>query len=195
MKNISGRMNYFSTNINEGNNINVEYIQRESTERIKGIDLFLQKKHTIFNHMAGYSLSTRDEKIDDVLNDKWFPGYNDRRHRLKITEMVTWKNWQLSGCWNYASGLPVLRITESGPETDVYRSDHFSQLDFALVREFRTKHLLIQAGASLLNIFNRNNIVEVDYLRFSSDSGSLTVRSDISALGFTPLFFLNMKIY
>jgi ferric enterobactin receptor len=49
------------------------------------------------------------------------------------------------------------------------------------------------AGASLLNVFNRSNIVEVNYLRFSSDSGSMTVRSDISALGTTPVFFVNVK--
>ena len=194
-KKISGKLNYFSHYPDEGDNINVTYIPLISKERVKGIDLFLQKKHYIFNHMAGYSISEREEKIDNILNDKWFPGYDDRMHRLKITEMITWKNWQLTGCWNYASGLPVVKLTESGPEVSVSRSDHFSQLDLALVREFRKDHLLMQAGASLLNIFNRKNIVEVDYLRFSSDTGSLTVRSDISALGFTPLFFINLKIY
>ena len=195
LKNSSGKLNYFSHNSVEGENINVIYIPREGSERIKGIDLFIQKKHNIFNHMAGYSLSRQEEKIDNVLNNKWFPGYNDRLHRLKITEMAIWKNWQLSGCWSYASGLPVLQLTESGPDADVVRSDYFSRLDFTLTREFRTNHILLQAGASLLNVFNRNNIVEVDYLRFSSDAGSMTVRSDISALGFTPLFFVNLKIY
>jgi hypothetical protein len=45
----------------------------------------------------------------------------------------------------------------------------------------------------MLNVLNRENVVEVNYLRFSSELGSLTVRSDISALGFTPVFFMNVR--
>jgi len=194
-KNTAGKINYFAgyTGVPEQNYI--EYIHRKSSERVRGIDLFIQKEHFFFNHMAGYSLSASEEKIEDVLGGKWFPGYNDRLHRLKLSEMISWKGWHLTCSWHFASGLPVLQLTGGEQTADFDRSEYLSRFDMAIVRDFRTKHFIVNAGASLLNVFDRENIIEVDYLRFASNSGSMTVRSDISALGFTPVFFLNLKIY
>ncbi|HKI88196.1 MAG TPA: hypothetical protein VKA38_04155, partial [Draconibacterium sp.] len=171
------------------------YSPKKGSERSKGIDLFIQKKQGIFNHMIGYSLAKTEEQIDGVLNGNWFPGYNDRLHRLKLTEMVTWRNWYLTGSWHYGSGLPVVNLTENNVLRDVERSDTFAQLDFSLAKRIVMPHILINAGVSLLNVLNRKNIVEVDYLRFASDAGTISVRSDISALSFTPVFFLDIKIY
>jgi hypothetical protein len=39
--------------------------------------------------------------VEGILNDEWFAGYNDRRHRLKLTEMVNWKGWSLTGSWQF----------------------------------------------------------------------------------------------
>jgi len=194
LKNSNGKMNLFAepTNI-EGKQI-VVYVPHKSKERNKGVDLFIQKKHGMFNHMLGYSLSKTEEQIEGVLNNKWIPGYNDRLHRLKLTEMVTWKNWTITGSWQFASGLPVTDVTSENSLQNNIRTNHFSQLDFALAKEIKIAHISINAGVSLLNIADRKNIVEVNFLRFTSDTESLTVRSDISALGFTPVFFVNFKI-
>jgi ferric enterobactin receptor len=194
LKNTSGKVNLFAGEITTENKQSITYFPRESKERYRGIDIFLQKKHYIFNHMVGYSLSKTEEQMEDILDQQWFPGYNDRLHRLKITEMISWKNWHLTGSWKYGSGLPLVRFIEMQPVVNVEKSDYLSQLDFALVRDFRTSHFLFNSGISLLNIFDRKNIVDVNYLRFSSDTESLTVRSDISALGFTPVIFLNIRI-
>jgi hypothetical protein len=108
--------------------------------------------------------------------------------------MVSWKNWSLTGSWNFATGLPVINLTDDNTLQNIERTDNFYQLDFSLVKKIYTTHFVAIAGISFLNVFDRKNIVEVDYLRFSSDTGSLTVRSDISALGFTPVFFINLKV-
>jgi hypothetical protein len=145
--------------------------------------------------MAGFSLSASEEIFEDFLGGNWFPGYNDRLHRIKLSEMVSLKGWHLTFSWHYASGLPLLQLTDEEQAADFGRSEFLSRFDMAIVRDFRTRHFIVNAGASLMNIFDRENIIEVDYLRFASNSGSMTVRSDISALGFTPVFFLNLKIY
>jgi ferric enterobactin receptor len=192
-KNATGKMNLFAESSGPANNGTVIYLTRESNERNQGIDLFIQKKHFLFNHMLSYSLSSSEEQINGYFGDNWFPGYNDRTHRLKLTEMVGWRNWTLTGSWQIAGGLPVFQYI---PDLDVEkfaRSDNFSQVNVALVKSVKANFFAFSAGMSLLNVFDRRNIVEVNYLRFSSDLGSMTVRSDISALGFTPVFFMNIR--
>jgi len=192
-KNADGKINLFGREVTNGQLKTVMYEPRESKERTRGVDIFIQKKHSLFNHMLAYSLSATEEQIDGLFDNAWFPGYNDRTHRLKLTEMVTWRNWTLTSSWQLAGGLPVLQLTAATSAEEFARSEPFSQWDVALMKSFRGKFYTLSGGVSLLNIFDRKNIVEVNYLRFASDSGSMSVRSDISALGFTPVFFLNVK--
>ncbi|PIF05355.1 MAG: hypothetical protein CSA36_07150 [Draconibacterium sp.] len=194
LKNNSGKMNLFAETQNSGNESSIIYLPRKSSEKFRGFDLMIQKKQNIFNHMLGYSLSKASEKMENIMNDEWYPAYNDRVHRLKITEMVTWKNWSLSGSWHFSSGLPVLNLAKGETPEGIERSTNFSQLDFALTKRVFIRHFWTIAGVSLLNVLDRKNIVEVNYLRFTSDTGSLALRSDVSALGFTPVFFVNFKI-
>ncbi len=194
LKKTEGKINLLAEPIYTGNEWQIKYFPRNTDERGKGIDLLIQKKQANFNHFIGYSLSKTEENIFALTGDQWLPAYNDRRHQLKINEMFTWENWTITGSWNYGSGLPVISFSDTNSIIQIERSDNFSQLDFALVRKFNAKHFSANAGISLLNILNRKNIVEVGYLRFGSDNGSLTARSDVSALGFTPLFFINLRI-
>ncbi len=192
-KKSKGKVNMFAEMNQQVNNQNVSYSLREGNEQKKGIDLFMQKKHSIFNHMAAYTISRTEEQIDGFFGNNWFPGYNDRTHRLKLTEMITLKSWTLTGSWQWASGLPVYRYLLNQETENFVRSDDFSQVNVALLKSFANRYFSVKAGASLLNVFNRSNIVEVNYLRFSSESGSMTVRSDISAMGTTPVFFVDIK--
>ncbi len=192
-KNAQGKMNLFAEYNRQDEDQVVSYMLRESKERRRGIDLFLQKKHFIFNHMAGYSLSLAEEKMNGFFGGNWFPGYNDRTQRLKLTEMIRWRKWTVTGSWQYATGLPVYRYIPDRQVDGFTRSGKLSQMNVAVVKSFVNAFFSLSTGASLLNVFNRQNVVEVNYLRFSSDTGSMTVRSDISALGITPVFFMNVK--
>jgi len=192
LKNTSGRVNLFAEEVRSGNELSVAYFPYEMNEKNRGLDLFVQKKQRHFNHMISYSLSSFEVKTEGFLDNKWFPDYNDRPHRLKITEMVNWRNWTLTGSWQVASGLPVLKFQASEGTEDFQRTGDFSQIDFALSKKVVLSRFVLDAGVSMLNVLNRENVVEVNYLRFSSESGSMTVRSDISALGFTPVFFMNV---
>lgn len=193
LKNTSGKVNLFAEEVSSGNRTSVAYFPYETKEKNRGLDLFIQKKQWHFNHMISYSLSSFEVKTDGFFENEWFPDYNDRPHRLKITEMFNWRNWTLTGSWQIASGLPVLRYQATNGKEDFQRSGHFSQLDFAVSKTVVLSRFVLNAGVSMLNVLNRENVVEVNYLRFSSELGSLTVRSDISALGFTPVFFMNVR--
>ena len=195
LKTLSGKINLMATTVSDGVGNVIVYAPHEGDEYARGADFFIQKRHGWFNHMAGYSLSFNGEKIDELVDNEWFPGYNHRLHRIKLTEMVTWKNWSLTGSWQWESGLPVVNLAGNQDLWDIQRTTPFSQVDMALVKSWRTAHMHTKAGVSLLNLLNRRNIVEVDYLRFSSGQGSLSVRSDISALEITPVFFVSVRIF
>jgi ferric enterobactin receptor len=194
LNNVNGKLNLFAIPSLAGGELNIRYSTRVSNERKKGVDVLIQKKQGMLNHMIGYSLSKSEENMDGVLDKNWYISNIDRLHQLKINEMFSWKNWSLTGSWNFATGLPVINLTDNNTLQNIERTDNFYQLDFSLVKKIYTPHFVASAGLTLLNVFNRKNIVEVDYLRFTSDTGSLTVRSDVSALGFTPVFFLNLKV-
>lgn len=194
LRSLTGKSNLLARYVSDGVNQVVVYFPHSGDEYARGADFFVQKRQGWFSHMIGYSLSLNREKIAELMDNEWFPGYNHRLHRLKLTEMVNWKNWSLTGSWQWESGLPVVNLAEDNSRWNIQRTPGFSQADLALVKTWRTSHVHARAGVSLLNLLNRKNIVEVDYLRFSSSQGSLSVRSDISALGFTPLFFLNFRI-
>ena len=194
-KNSKGKINLFAEPVTSGMNQFIAYIPKEGQEKTKGIDIFIQKKHGSVNHMIAYSLSKKEEQIENIFNNQWFPGYNDRLHRLKINEMIQWNNWNFTGSFMYNSGLPIINLTENNALVENKRSDTFVQLDFSVAKRIYTSHMLFNIGISFLNVLNRNNVVEVDYLRFASDAGAISVRSDISALSFTPVMFANIKIH
>lgn len=192
-KTATGKINLLAEPVYSGDGRQIKYFPRKTDERSRGVDFFIQKKHANFNYIIGYSLSKVEERTNEIFDGRWIPAYNDRLHQLKLNEMFTWKTWTITGSWHFGTGLPMINLADDNSLTEIERSDNFSQLDFAVVRKFHTRHFSANAGVSLLNVLNRKNVVEVDYLRFSSEYGSLTVRSDVSALGFTPLFFINFK--
>jgi len=194
VKNTSGKINFLAETVDIGNKLVISYFPQHLYERNTGIDFFVQKKHSIFNHMLGYSLSNTDERTDGINSGSWYSSYTDRPHRLKISEILSWKNWSITGSWQFASGLPVLNLSEKNELINPERTLHFSQLDFAVAKKLTFPHFSVHAGASFLNVLDRINVVEVNYLRFASAQETLSVRSDISALGFTPVFFVNIEL-
>lgn len=194
MKNTSGKINFFAETVDIGTEWVIGYFPKQLDERSKGIDFFVQKKHSVFNHMLGYSISSTDERTVGINSGSWYPSYTDRTHRVKISEMLTWKNWSITGSWQFASGLPVLNLSEKNELINPKRTWHYAQLDFAVAKELTFPNFSVHAGASFLNVLDRINVVEVNYLRFASAQETLSVRSDISALGFTPVFFLNIEL-
>ncbi len=193
LKNSRGRIHLFAEEAGSGNHQSIAYAPYETEERHQGFDLFIQKKQRYFNHMVSYSLSSSELRTPKLMDNQWFSDYNERPHRVKLTEMVYWKQWTLTGSLQLASGLPLYRYSTGNEPESLQRTPSFTQVDLALTREIVMSRFRFEAGLSMLNLLNRSNVVEVNYLRFASELGSMTVRSDISALGFTPLFFVNAR--
>lgn len=192
-RNTDGRQWLFAETYRRGSVSRVHYVSHFGTERNVGLDLFVQYRHGYFTHQAAWSLADSQERLDGFNDGGWFPSLNHNRHQLQLHEIFTWKGWVLSAGWTFRSGQPRL-ISAGGNRFDIERLDYFSQADLGLVKTFRTGKFAATAGATLLNLFDRTNIIEVDYLNISTENNNYNLQTNISSMPFMPVFFLRMQL-
>lgn len=189
-----GKINLFAEMYKKGKETRIEYKTTAGNEITQGIDVFLQYQANRWTQMLAYTLSKSEEKYEGINMGEYFPSFNDQRHRLRITEIYKIKSWTASGSWTFNTGYPT-PVTALGEDAVQFgRLSNFSQLDLGLVKRFRYRHLSLDAGASLLNVFNRKNILEKDYFSISDATGTSTLRSEITAISCTPVFYINLRI-
>jgi ferric enterobactin receptor len=173
----------------------IRYVSYSGEEQNQGLDIFAQFRHSHWNHQAGYSYAIGREKMAGINRNAWFPSLNNHRHQVQLTEMFSMKGWVASVIWNYSSGQPRLLPAATTASLLFERLDYFSQLDASLAKTLLFRHVGLTCGVSLLNVLNRLNIVQVDYLQLASTSNVYNITSNVSSLSFTPVFFLKCRFF
>ncbi len=192
-KQLEGKCLFLSKIINDKGFKYVVYEPVLASGLQRGVDLFMQYRHGIFHHLLSYSLSESLEKVPGFNLDQFYPSSNDQRHVIRMTEMVNFRSWSISGNWYFATGGPVEAVGSNREQFLFDRLPYFSQLDLSVVKQFKSKLFVAEVGATLLNLFNRENVLTSDYFRLTGDNTDLSVKSEITALSFTPVFFINLK--
>lgn len=194
-KNTAGKQWLRTEYYKKGNENRIRYTPLGAAELNRGLDLFMQYRHSSWDHQIAWTLSRSDERVDSLNQGAYFPALNDHRHTLRLTEIFSLKGWTLSANWLYRSGQSTL-MPESDQSTLVMgRLPYFSQLDAGIAKTARFRHLSVTATVSFLNILDRVNVVQVDNLQLSSASGSIPVQSNISTISFTPVFSLKCQVF
>jgi len=191
----SGKQYLLAGIYKKGNVSRIQYSSLPGEELNLGMDLFLQLRQKHWNHVAAYSLARSQEKMEEFNQGEWFPSFNDHRHQLRLTEVFTYRGWTAAASWTYRSGQPRLVAGSSSEAPAFERLSDFSQIDLSVLRKFRFNHWAVNGGVTLLNLTNRLNVVEVDYLNIATDLNTFSVRSNVSALSFTPVFFLSVQVF
>ena len=189
----SGQQWMFPEKYRTGGINRVRYTLKPGEGNNRGIDFFLQFRHRFFTHQLSWSLADSKQRMQGFNNYEYFPSLNDYRNQLNVNEIFNYKGWILSASWIYRSGQPRMISSENG-NIDFDRLDYFSQFDLGVVKTFRFGRVAASGGGSLLNVFNRTNIVGVDYLNISTESGSYSLQSNILSIGITPVFFLRFQV-
>ncbi len=194
-KTTSGKVNLYAE-LSGGKEKTIRYSTRSGESEHYGFDALIHYKQGVFTHMLAYSLSKSTEQFEVFNNSESYPAFDDQRHRVRWTEMARYKSWILSTNLIYRSGSPYLitRNNEAGITQGFGRLPFFAQADLSLVKRFKSKLFTISSGISLLNILNRKNVLEVDYFNISDNTGSYSIRTDITALKFRPVLFINIKL-
>lgn len=150
--------------------------------RTRGVDLFARKHLNRHVFWLSYSLSKSEERFGNgVITSSYRLAPQDQRHEVKAAAIFDFSPFQISFTNVYGSGFS---------ENAFLRSQNFKpywRTDLAIQREFQAGETTLEAGLSILNLFNRRN------LRLNQ-SVSVPNGDVINTVGlpFTPTFYLNV---
>lgn len=189
----SGRQWLFAENYRKGSVSRIQYVSYYGEERNLGMDLFGQYRHRFFTHQAAFSVSGSREKVEGIYGGNYFPGLNEPAQQLRLNEIFAYKGWIASASWTYRNGQTIL-MTDGSGNLSFPKLDYFSQFDAGIVKSIRLAGGSLSAGVSLLNIFNRLNVVQVNVLNIQTEGSSYNIQSNTGSLAFTPVFFLRFQV-
>ncbi|WP_319482019.1 TonB-dependent receptor plug domain-containing protein [uncultured Draconibacterium sp.] len=162
----------------------------EGKARGKGLDLFIKKEYKRNMAWISYTLSNTEEQFTYFRGNTWRPAPHQQKHELKFAGVYNYKSFYLSANYVYGSGFERYDLDV---DNDLNFDKAYSRLDAALVYKFKPGKVKAEAGISVLNVLNTENI-KYSNIRISTiDEVSLVgVYSD--AISFTPALFLNIEL-
>ncbi len=183
------RRYYSQTENNE--NVRNEYVSYQGNARTYGIDTYIRKDFGYNTIWASYTLSKAEEQLS--VNNEPLPDYSpaphDQRHEFKIASLINIKDFFISTCYVYGSGMDILKEmfdTQTGLE--------YNRVDLAVTYNFHWKKMTVETGISVLNLFDTQNLTprNVKTINVSEEISPIKVYTD--AVPFTPMFFLKARI-
>jgi hypothetical protein len=161
------------------------------TGKAYGIDLLAKYDYKNFYLWIAYSLGfvTRDN------GEQIYPPHFDRRHNLNVVRTYTWgkdRSWEVDARFNFGSGFPFTLTqgfyeqlnfldginthyeTQNGNLGIVYddslntgRLPNYFRMDIAAKKRIQiSQRSELELTASLINVFNRENIFYFDRVRY-----------------------------
>lgn len=171
----------------------------------KGVEFLAQKKFGLTTGWLSYTLGNVEHTFPKLNNGDPFPASHDRLHELKLVGSRKLGPWTLSSTWIYSTGNAytapesqyfletldgeLLSYIHVG-EKNTFRLPNYQRLDLSLARKFESENFVWDAGLSIYNAYNRNN---VSYRDYDLDVTPIIV-SDVLMLGFTPTLSLKVTL-
>jgi len=156
--------------------------------KVYGLDLLFKKYFGAHEAWASYTLSKTEEYFPYFPTGEFDDAPQDQRHEAKGALLLNFKPFFLSANYVYGSGFPV-RHTFFQEEADRYP---YSRLDAAFIYRLSVKNYHFEAGISILNILNTENIKQSNFIRVpGSQTGSISIHAE--AVPFTPTLYLNIS--
>lgn len=175
----------------------VRYVQTASgmnayngESKTQGIDFFVKTEFRQQTFWVSYTLSRTTENFTYFTDGKYRPSLYDQRHELKIAGLVKIKSLHLSAAYVYGSGLP----DPATVLTDVQYTSPYTRLDAAIIYQILKRKIHLDAGFSVLNIMNKENVKFSNYSRIPVDEVNYTSLY-AEAVPITPSLFLNLYFH
>jgi hypothetical protein len=159
----------------------------EGDGRTRGLDLFVKKEFRHQTLWASYTLSKTEEYFPYFPSDEYLPAMHDQRHELKLAGLARIRSFHFSANYVFGSGVPDPAML---PEVIDY-AQLYNRLDVAVLVKLSRKKFHLDAGISVLNVFNTENIRYSNYIRIpTDDTGTISLYT--GAVPRTPAVFLNI---
>ncbi|WP_423126762.1 TonB-dependent receptor domain-containing protein [Gaoshiqia sp. Z1-71] len=158
--------------------------------RIYGIDAYIKKDFGENSCWASYTISKSMERLapDNSHLPAYRPAPQDQRHEFKVAAIIKVRKLYLSANYIYGSGMEIIKET--------FRNDpgqtSYKRVDGALTYHFNRAGMSGEIGLSILNIFDRKNLVQNNYKNINIDAEIGSVKIYTDAVPFTPVLFLKL---
>ncbi|MCB0398784.1 MAG: TonB-dependent receptor plug domain-containing protein [Winogradskyella sp.] len=160
---------------------------------VTGLDFLINKRFNNFSTWLSYTLSNNDYKFDMINEGSTFPNTVDLTHVANASLTYSLNNFKIGLGLNWHSGrvyTKPLDIQDNSNSIIEYQSPNSSRLtdyfraDISAIYKFKlSKGIKAEAGASVWNMFNQDNIIN-RYYTFDTDGTIIEV--DNRSLKFTP---------
>ncbi|MGB5822101.1 MAG: TonB-dependent receptor plug domain-containing protein [Saonia sp.] len=166
---------------------------------VRGVEFLINKKTSNFSTWLSYAYNINEYTFEEI-NPSTFPNNLDIRHTVTFAGTYIRKNLKLGIGFNYRTGKPFTQPLEgnSGINTTVFpftinygepnsdRLPDYIRADASVIYDFdMSPKIKASVGASVLNFFNRRNILDT-YFRLNEADRIETVEN--ISLGITPNF-------
>lgn len=159
----------------------------QGNARSYGIDLLVKKYFKKHEAWASYTLSLTEEHFNSWPEDVYYYAPQDQRHEVKGALLLNFNPFFFSANYVYGSGFrPPLSILTNQEERYPY-----NRLDMAVFYRLNVKNYHFEAGISILNVLNYENIKYSNVIRIP-DSLTSSISIHAEAVPFTPTIYLNM---
>jgi hypothetical protein len=156
--------------------------------RVLGMDLLVKKYLGPHEAWASYTLSKTEEIFPYFPVNEYVEAPQDQRHEIKGAFLFNLKPFFISANYVYGSGFPD-RPSFFLEEAERYP---YSRLDAAFIYRHSVKSYHFEAGISILNLLNTENIKQSNFIRIpGAQSGSISIHAE--AVPFTPTLYLNIS--
>ncbi len=166
---------------------------------IKGVEFLINHKNQYFSTWLSYAYNDNNYTFEDITPSS-FPNNLDIKHTITFASTYMYQGLKVGLGVNYRSGKPYTEPVEGPnavntnvfPTTINYQEPNSSRLpeylrtDISAIYDFQlSPRIEATVGASVLNIFNKRNILNT-YYRLNEQDEIETVES--ISLGLTPNF-------
>jgi len=183
-------------------NINDSQLYHKGESISKGVDLYLKKDFKNARIWGTYSYNSVKNKFADIMNERLFPSSSEIKHSMNFSTAYKIKRIELAMGWYWHTGKPYTIANEATnaagisywkyTDINTERLSNYHRLDFSAMYNFtlsKPKKVKAKTGFSLYNMYNRDNILNIEYLTNNAPVNRL-IKIEHHSLHFTPnLFF------
>ena len=157
--------------------------------RSYGMDVFLQGNFKNHSAWIAYSLSKTEEFFNYFIERDYRRSPYDQRHEVKVALLLNFDPFYFSTNYVFGSGFPFKPgVVQPDPSEDFT----YSRLDASFIYKFLDRKLKGEAGLSVLNVLNRQNIKYTNFERVPASNNSISVYAE--AIPFTPTLYLKFAL-
>jgi TonB-dependent receptor-like protein len=156
--------------------------------RVLGTDLLLKKYFGKHEMWVSYTLSKTEEYFSYFPRDNYRYAPQDQRHEVKAAMLMNFHPFYFSANYVYGSGFP-----DRAPlPQEAFERHPYSRLDASLIYRYSINGYHFEAGISILNLLNTENIKYSNLIKVpDAQSASLSIHAE--AVPFTPTIYLNFS--